>query len=81
MQDRRRVQRTRVVKGAKIILNNHSSLFDCTVLNLTNLGLSLHVPSTLGIPNSFAVSFDHVRSSRRCRVIWRTEHKLGVSFE
>jgi hypothetical protein len=80
MQDGRRVQRTRVLKGAKIILDNCSSIFDCTVLNLTNLGSCLHVPSSMGIPNSFALSFDRARSSRQCRVIWRTENKLGVSF-
>jgi hypothetical protein len=38
MRDKRRVQRTRALKGAKIILNNHSSVFDCTVHNLTNVG-------------------------------------------
>ena len=38
MQDRRKVQRTSVLKNAKLVLNNCSSLFDCTVLNLTNVG-------------------------------------------
>ena len=80
MQDKRRVQRTSVLKDAKIILNNHSSLFDCTVINLTNLGSCVNVPSSAGIPNSFALSFDRACSSRRCRVIWRTENRLGVSF-
>jgi hypothetical protein len=80
MQDKRRVQRTRVLKDAKIILNNRSSLFDCTVINLTNLGSCVYLPSSARIPNSFALSFDRARSSRRCRVIWRTESKLGISF-
>ena len=80
MQDRRRVQRTRVLKGATIIFNNHSSVIDCTVFNLTNVGLCVQVPSSVGIPDSFDLSFDRARSSRRCRVIWRTENKLGISF-
>ena len=80
MQERRRVQRTRVLKGAKIILNNRSSLFDCTVINLTNLGSCVCLASSVGIPESFALSFDRARSSRPCRVIWRTEKKLGISF-
>ncbi len=79
MQDNRQVQRTRVLKGAKIILNN-SSIFDCTVHNLTNVGACVYLPSSIGISNSFALSFDGARSSRRCRVIWRTKNKLGVSF-
>jgi hypothetical protein len=81
MLERRRVQRTRVLKGANIILNNRSSLFDCTVINMTNLGSCVCLPSSIGIPNSFDLSFDRSRSSRQCRVIWRTESKLGGSFE
>jgi hypothetical protein len=38
MSERRQVQRTRVLKGATIILNNRPSLFNCTVCNLTNVG-------------------------------------------
>ncbi len=80
MQDNRRVTRTRTFKGANIILNDDSHLFDCTVINLTNLGSCVQVPSTVGIPDVFTLSFDCARSSRRCRVIWRTERKLGVAF-
>jgi hypothetical protein len=80
MQDKRQPRRTRVFKGAKIMLNNRSSLFDCTVFNLTNVGACLCFQSTAGIPNSFALTFDSARSSRQCQVIWRTENKIGVSF-
>ena len=80
MQDKRGVQRTCTLKGAKIILHNLSSIFDCTVLNLTNVGACICVPSSVGIQNSFDLSFDRANSSRRCRVIWRTENRVGVSF-
>jgi len=81
MQERRRVQRTRVLKDAKIILKNSSSLVDCTVLNLTNMGCCVSLGSPAGSPYSFALSFDRAVSSRPCRVIWRTEDRFGVSFE
>jgi len=68
MTERRWVQRTRVLKGSKIVLENHSSPFDCTVCNLTNLGACVQLPSSVGIPDAFALSFDSGRSSRRCRV-------------
>ena len=80
MQDKRQPRRTRVFKGAKLILNNRSSLFDCTVFNLTNVGACLCFQSTAGIPNSFGLTFDSARSIRQCQVIWRTENKIGVSF-
>jgi hypothetical protein len=80
MQDRRRVQRTSVLKNAKIILNSGASLFDCTLLNLTNIGSCIALTSPGGIPDSFELSFDHAVSSRKCHVMWRSEDKLGVSF-
>ena len=81
MQDKRNLHRTRVFKSAKIILDNRSSLFDCTVFDLTNVGACICLPpSSVDIPNSFALSFDLARSSRRCQVIWRTENKIGVAF-
>jgi PilZ domain len=80
MEERRRVQRTQVLKGAKIILNGRSSMFDCTVRNLTNFGACLHLASPLGTPGTFDLTFDSARSSRLCRVIWRSQNKLGVAF-
>jgi ribosomal protein S1 len=81
VQERRRVQRMKVLKTAKIILNHHSSIYDCTVRNLTNLGACLELESTKGIPVVFDLTFDSARTCRPCRTIWRTNHKVGVSFE
>ena len=80
MKDRRRVRRTRVLKDVTIILPECSSVFDCTVINITNLGVCVEVPSSVGIPNAFALSFDRARTSRQCRVIWKSDKRLGVSF-
>jgi hypothetical protein len=80
VEDRRRVQRTRVLKDATIILHDCSSVFHCTVLNITNLGVCVEVPSTVGIPNAFVLSFDRARTCRQCRMIWKSDNRLGVSF-
>ncbi len=80
MDERRRVQRTRVLKAAKIIINDRASVFDCTVRDITNLGACLQLSSSVGIPNSFDLIFDSIHSSRLCHVKWRTVDKLGVSF-
>jgi hypothetical protein len=80
MQDRRKVQRTSVLKNAKLVLNNCSSLFDCTVLNLTNVGSCISLTSPICAHDSFELTFDHALSSRTCHVIWRSENKVGVSF-
>ena len=81
MQERRRVQRTRVLKAARIICDQHSSAIDCTVLNLTNVGACLRVASSLDVSTGFDLTFDSAHSSRKCRVVWRNEDELGVSFE
>jgi hypothetical protein len=81
MQERRQVQRTRVLKDAKILLKNSSALLDCTILNLTNMGSCLSLESSTSIPNSFDLTLDRAISSRACRVIWRNDDKLGVSFD
>jgi hypothetical protein len=80
VQDRRRIRRTRVLKGATIILHDCSSVVDCTVLNITNFGVCLEVPYSAGIPNVFDLSFDRARTRRQCCAIWRSDNRLGVSF-
>jgi hypothetical protein len=81
MEERRTIQRTRTLKSARIAFNHSSSVIDCTVRNLTNVGACLHVTSSLGVPETFDLMFDSIRAHRPCRVVWRTETKIGVAFE
>src|SRR5450432_2328640 len=80
MPDKRRVQRTRVIKGAKIIFGNRSSVLDCVVRNLTNSGARLDLPSLVGVPQTFELSFDQGHTIRPCRVVWRIGNSVGVLF-
>ena len=81
MEERRRVQRTRTLKSARILFSHSASVIDCTVRNLTNLGACLHVANSFGMPERFDLVFDSIHARRPCRVIWRTDERLGVSFE
>ena len=80
-QERRRVRRTRVVKGAKIIFSQGALTAHCLVHDLTNLGACLRVSDPAGMPARFELTFDDGRSGRACRVIWRHTDSVGVSFE
>jgi hypothetical protein len=80
-KDRRYVQRTKVLRGAKIILPSQSPVIHCTVQNLTDGGACLKVANTYGVPQTFELTFEHGRTRRACRVVWRTSDELGVSFE
>ncbi len=78
--DRRAVQRTRVLRCAKIIVLRRSSVIHCTVQNITGGGACLKFANTFGLPETFDLTFEHGRTRRSCRVVWRTEDKLGVMF-
>jgi hypothetical protein len=79
MRERRKITRTRVLKGAKFLLKN-SSVRDCVVRDLTNAGAGIEVPSTFELPEVLDLTFDSGRSFRRCRLVWRKISKTGVAF-
>jgi hypothetical protein len=79
MQERRKITRTRVLKGAKFLLKN-SSVRDCVVRDLTNVGAGVEVPNTIELPEALDLTFDGGRSFRRCRLVWRKISKTGVEF-
>ena len=78
--DRRDLQRTRVSRNAKIIVPRLSSVIPCTVQNLNSGGACLKLASTFGVPENFDLTFEHGRTRRPCRVVWRTSDTLGVAF-
>jgi hypothetical protein len=79
--DRRVRKRTHVLRNAKIIVPRRSPVIYCTVENLTGRGACLKLASTFGVPETFDLTFEHGRTRRPCRVVWRTNDKLGVAFE
>ena len=81
VEDRRAMQRTRVLRNAKIIVPRRSSVICCTVQNITGGGACLKLANTFGLPETFDLTFEHGRTRRSCRVVWRTNDKVGVKFE
>jgi hypothetical protein len=79
MQERRNRPRLRVLKSAKFILGK-SSVFDCVVRNLTNVGVGIDIPNAIDLPEVLGMTFDDGRSIRPCRLVWRTLSKTGVEF-
>jgi PilZ domain len=78
--ERRRQQRARTLKSAHILFNQHHSVIDCTVRNLSPGGACLSVASAVGIPERFDVMFDADHSVRSCRMIWHKAKQIGVEF-
>ena len=78
--ERRDVQRTRIVRSAKIIAPRRASVIHCTVQNITSGGACLKLANTYGVPETFELTFELGRTRRPCRVVWRTADQLGVTF-
>ena len=74
-----RSPRHRVLKGAFIVVSEKAPKLECTVRNISDTGAALQVSTTFGLPQAFDIIVDGVR--RRCRAAWRTDTKIGVSFE
>jgi hypothetical protein len=80
MQERRRQDRRRALKAARIIFNTRFSALDCTVRNLSADGAMLLVAGPHGVPDRFILELDAGAVAKPCRVIWRKEKQIGVSF-
>ena len=79
MSERRTDPRQRMLKAGRIIYNNSSSVFDCTIRNLSKGGACLMVSSPLGLPEEFDLMMEGAR--RRCTVSWRRADRIGVKFQ
>ena len=79
MLERRKRVRLRVLKSAKFLLGK-SSVLDCVVHDLTNVGAGIKIPNTIDLPEALKMAFDGGRSIRSCRIVWRTLFRAGVEF-
>ena len=79
MSERRTDARQRMLKSGTIIYNNSSSVFDCTVRNLSKTGACLMVASPRGVPEEFDLLLEGAR--HHCIVSWRRADRIGVKFQ
>ena len=70
MQERRKSGRSRVLKGAKLLLGT-SSVLDCIVRNATNTGARVQIANTVELPDPVGLTLDGGYSVRPCRIVWR----------
>lgn len=79
LTENRHTPRHRVLKGAFIATGEKAPKLECTVRNISDTGAAIQVSTTFGLPQTFDLIVDGAR--HRCRVMWRTDTKIGVSFE
>ena len=79
MEERRRSQRLRALKGGTIAFNRAAGI-DCRVRNMSPAGACLEVASQVGIPDDFVLVVAYDKTNKACHVIWRADTRMGVEF-
>ena len=79
MKDRRSTSRRRVLRVGLIRFGGLT--VDCSVRNLSNIGAVLDVDNSAFIPCSFTLKIPTENICQDCRVIWRTDKRIGLAFE
>jgi len=79
MEGNRIAPRRRVLKAGSIQFGGGT--IDCTVRNLSETGAALEVVTPLYIPDRFTLFVQTDQLKRACRVVWRKERRMGVTFE
>jgi hypothetical protein len=80
MQDRRKSIRTRTYFGGQIAFNQHASLMDCLIRNISADGAKIVFSETRAVPQEFDLSVHKHERTYRAKVIWRRADEAGVAF-
>ena len=78
MEEHRIAPRHRVLKAGTIAFAGGS--IDCAVRNISATGAALEVTSHIGIPDTFKLIILADQFSQPCRVVWRRQKRIGVTF-
>jgi PilZ domain len=78
--ERKGQQRRRTLKPGKIVFDRRSCVIDCMVRNVSAAGACLVLPSTVGVPDSFDLMIASEPYPRPCRVAWKDDSRVGVTF-
>jgi hypothetical protein len=78
MDEHRIATRHRVLKAGTIEFGGGA--IDCTVRNVSETGAALEVTSPVGIPERFTLVLPTDGLHRPCRIVWRKERRIGVTF-
>lgn len=79
MDGQRIASRRRVLKAGSIEFGGGE--FECTIRNISDAGAALQVTTPLYIPDRFTLVLESEQQKRACRVIWRRQKRIGVTFD
>ena len=79
-KNQRRFIRRRVLKEGKIIINPPSGTLDVKIRDLSENGAKLEIPSTMPLPENFALIIVADGTVTPAEVMWRKGDFVGVHF-
>jgi hypothetical protein len=77
--EQRRAQRSKTRKSGRVVLTSGNGMM-CKIRNLSPSGACLQVASHFGVPRDIFLWIEGENSKRPCRIVWRSNHQLGVQF-
>ncbi|MCQ8781263.1 PilZ domain-containing protein [Mangrovibrevibacter kandeliae] len=78
--ERRTALRTRTLKRAKILFNNHFSTIDCIVRNISDTGALLTLDESVHLPKAFDVRVGEEKDHRPAKLVYRRGMFAGIRF-
>lgn len=78
--ERRIAPRTRTLKRAKILFNNHFSTYDCIVRNISSTGALLTLDEAVHLPKTFEIRVGDDKELRPAQLIYRRGMFAGIHF-
>ena len=79
MNEKRSPPRRLVKKSATIMLGGGRKVI-CGVRDLSKLGAGLDIAAEVYIPDVFKLVLEMETVQRRCKIAWRKDNRLGVTF-
>jgi hypothetical protein len=70
--------RVRVMKAAKI--NYGGDKHPCVIRDISSTGAALEFSDLIRIPDEFTLIMPEDRLKLSCRVVWRSQYRVGVTF-
>jgi len=82
LEEKRRSPRRQVRIAAKIQVGKEAPTRDCTVVDISEYGARIEMKDAKDAPNEFILTLTpRGYPYRRCQVMWRSEHAIGVEFD
>ena len=78
--NKRIAQRSRVLKGAKLVSMNNWTLVDCTIRDMSAIGAKVICGDQMAVANEFRLLIPSDNTICSARVVWRRGDMLGIEF-